>query len=191
MVHIRRYACGIWWPTYEVGAYSYFHSDLDLRTYSLHERIVIGKFCSIGDRVVISAGGMRRTDLPALYPFDVERTYQATGNTTIGNDVLIGSGATIVGGTAVGDGAIIASGAVVLSDVPAFAVVAGNPATVIRYRFSRAVVKRLVRIAWWHWPIEKIFANVDWFYRPIHDFLEQFDPAGGEHADGGIDRAHP
>lgn len=87
-------------------------------------------------------------DTAALYPLDARRAYR-TKHTRIGNDVWIGYHATIVGGAAVGDGAVIASHSVVFSDVPAFAVVAGNPATIVRYRFSRSIAERLLRIAWW------------------------------------------
>jgi hypothetical protein len=60
---------------------------------------------------------------------------------------------------------------------------------VVRYRFSSAVVKRLLRIAWWDWPDEKIRENLEWFYRPVTEFVEQFDPAGGNATDGNAARA--
>jgi virginiamycin A acetyltransferase len=160
----------------QVGKYTYFAHDFSLLTWFPGERIIIGNYCSIAAGVVICTGGMRRTDTAALYPFDIARAYRTTNNTTIGNDVWIGYGAMIVKGAQVGDGAIVASGSVVFSDVPPFAIVAGNPAQVMRYRFSKRVVERLVRIAWWNWPDAKVSANVDWFYRPIEEFVKHFDP---------------
>ena len=165
-------------PTVQIGAHTYHASDLELKTWLPGERIVIGKYCSIAEQVVICTGGMRHTDKAALYPFDVSRAYQSTKTTTIGHDVWIGYRAMILAGTAVGNGAIIASGAVVFSDVPPFAVVAGNPARVLRYRFSQPIVERLLRIAWWHWPDSEVQAHIDWFYKPITEFVDRFDPPG-------------
>lgn len=167
-------------PWAQIGKHTYYTPGLVLKTWVPGERIIIGKFCSIADQVVIFTGGMRRTDTAALYPFDARRAYRTTEHTTIGNDVWIGYHATIVGGVTVGDGAVIASHSVVFSDVPAFAVVAGNPAEIVRYRFSRGIVERLLRIAWWDWPDWKITANMDWFDRPIREFVDQFDPQPGD-----------
>lgn len=160
----------------QIGEHTYFAYDFSLLTWFPGERIVIGKYCSIAAGVVICTGGMRRTDTAALYPFDVARAYRTTRNTKIGNDVWIGYGAMVVNGAQVGDGAIVASGSNVFSDVPPFAVVAGNPAQVLRYRFSKPVVARLLRIAWWNWPDAEVTANIDWFYRPINEFVDRFDP---------------
>lgn len=166
-------------PWLQIGRGTYYGSDVVLKTWLPEERIIIGKYCSIGEHVVICTGGMRRTDIAALFPFDVSRTYQSTANTVIGNDVWVGFGAMVLGGAVVGDGTVIASGAVVFDAVPPFAVVAGNPARVLRYRFSRPVVESLLRIAWWHWPETQVRANVDWFYRPIAEFVAHFDPQEG------------
>jgi acetyltransferase-like isoleucine patch superfamily enzyme len=67
----------------------------------------------------------------------------------IGNDVWIGTGAIILRGLSVGDGAVIGAGAVVTKDVPPYAIVAGNPARVIKYRFEEAVIKRIQASKWW------------------------------------------
>jgi acetyltransferase-like isoleucine patch superfamily enzyme len=167
----------------EIGVGTYFSPDLTLKTWIAAERVIIGKFCSIGEHVLIATGGNRRLDLAALFPFDTSVSYRTTAHTTIGNDVWIGSGAVILGGVTVGHGSVISSGAVVFSDVPPFAIAAGNPAQVIRYRFSAAVAARLQRIAWWDWPLEKITANRAWFEKPIEEFVREFDP-GGESGDG-------
>jgi virginiamycin A acetyltransferase len=63
-------------------------------------------------------------------------------------------------GVTIGDGAIIASGAVVVDDVPPYGIVGGNPAKLIRRRFPDADVERLLRVAWWDWPVERVTANV-------------------------------
>lgn len=69
----------------------------------------------------------------------------------IGNDVWIGFGATVLNGVTIGDGAIIAAGAVVTKDVPPYAIVGGNPAHVIKYRFSKEVVEKLLALQWWNY----------------------------------------
>jgi virginiamycin A acetyltransferase len=82
------------------------------------------------------------------------------GDTVVGNDVWLGYDATVMPGVRIGDGAIIAAKSVVTSDVPAYAVVGGNPARLIRYRFGEDEIARLVRLAWWNWPIEVVSKNV-------------------------------
>jgi acetyltransferase-like isoleucine patch superfamily enzyme len=177
----------------EIGEFTYADwKTLRLRTWLPNEKIIIGKYCSIADGVTIFTGGQHRTDLASTYPIDIllvrmkdrDKGYQTTANTVVGNDVWIGSGVTILGGVSVGDGAVLASRAVVFADVPPYAIVAGNPAQVVRFRFSRKAVERLLKIAWWHWPADKVKANVEWFYRPIAEFIAQFDPVeGGPAAD--------
>jgi len=162
--------------TFEIGPFTYFATDLELRTYLPGERIFIGSFSSIGDQVLITTGGLHRTDVASTYPFTMLDTYRSTANTTIGSDVWVGTRAMIRGGVTVGDGAVIGAGAVVFTDVPPYAIAAGNPAEIIRYRFSAPTIERLLRIAWWEWPPAAVWANMGWFYRPIGEFLDRFDP---------------
>lgn len=95
---------------------------------------------------------------------------------TIGHDVWVGSRATVVGDLTIGNGAVIGAGAVVLGDVPPYAVVEGNPAKVVRMRFSPSVIESLLRISWWDWDDSTIAARADWFTRPIVEFCNRFDP---------------
>lgn len=94
---------------------------------------------------------------------------------TIGNDVWIGWGARLIGPIAVGDGAVISAGSVVLGDVPPYSVVAGNPATVVRTRFSKESIERLLTLRWWDWPRDKVKANWWWFTQPVKVFLDHFE----------------
>jgi len=70
--------------------------------------------------------------------------------TVIGNDVWIGASALVLKGVNVGDGVVIGAGSVVTKDVPPYAIVAGNPARVIRYRFDPVTIERLMACAWWN-----------------------------------------
>jgi len=173
-------------PLMTFGRGTYWGPNTRFLKYLYDEKITIGSFCSIADHVVIQSGGEHRTDLVSTWSFDEKlfkrknqsRSYKFTPNTTIGHDVWIGYGAYINSGVQVGSGAVIGAQAVVFNDVPPYAVVMGNPATVVRYRFSHRTVERMLKIAWWHWPQDDIESNLDWFYGPIDEFLARFDPEG-------------
>jgi acetyltransferase-like isoleucine patch superfamily enzyme len=112
---------------------------------------------------------------PGVVPVDLERS-QFSRPLVIGSDVWIGVGAKVLGGVTIGHGAVVSAGAVVLSDVPPYAVVMGNPAKVVRYRFSQPVIAQLLAIRWWEWPDEVIAARSEWFTRPISEFVSEFGP---------------
>jgi virginiamycin A acetyltransferase len=78
----------------------------------------------------------------------------------IGNDVWIGYQAVIMPGVHIGDGAIIATRAVVTKDVPAYGIVGGVPARIIKYRFDKPTIQMLLTIKWWDWDIQKIQTNL-------------------------------
>ena len=82
------------------------------------------------------------------------------GDTTVGHDVWIGHGAVILPGVTIGNGAIIAAATVVTRDVPAYAIVGGNPGTVLRYRFDETTIQRLQQLEWWAWDAGKVTRNV-------------------------------
>lgn len=170
----------------EFGRGTYWGPNTRFVKYLFDEKIIIGSFCSIADYVVISSGGEHRTDIVSTWSFDEilfkkkhhSRSYKHTRNTTIGHDVWIGYGAYINSGVNIGSGAVIAAHAVVFEDVPPYAVVMGNPARIVRYRFSRQTVERLLKIGWWQWPQDKIEEHMEWFYRPVSEFVDRFDPEG-------------
>jgi acetyltransferase-like isoleucine patch superfamily enzyme len=88
------------------------------------------------------------------------------GNISIGHDVWIGHGATIVSGVKIGHGAVVGAQAVVAKNVPDYAVVVGNPAQVIKYRFESSAIEALLNINWWDWPDEKIYQYQEYFNDP-------------------------
>jgi virginiamycin A acetyltransferase len=93
----------------------------------------------------------------------------------VGHDVWIGTGAVIMPGISIGDGAIIGAYSVVASDVPAYSIVAGNPARVVKLRFDEATIASLEEIAWWDWPVEKISRNLAAIRGKDVDALEQLE----------------
>ena len=87
--------------------------------------------------------------------------YHATkGDVTVGNDVWIGYGATILSGVTIGDGAVIGTHAVVTKDVPPYAIVAGNPGKIVKYRFSEEIINKFLEIKWWDWDYEQIYKTI-------------------------------
>ena len=135
------------------------------------DKLIIGKFCMIASNVTfIMNGANHLSSSISSYPFAIfgndwsramdGKSYPNKGNTVIGNDVWIGYNTTIMPGLTIGDGAIIASNSTVTKDVEPYSVVGGNPAQLIRKRFSEADISKLLELQWWHWPIEKITANV-------------------------------
>lgn len=152
-----------------------YHSNLNKCTYVGSNSVImhsnIGKFCSISWSVTIGPGNhdyKRMTSHDFLYndfyglkPIDEKPAYNRFSNKTIiGNDVWIGTGATILNGIKVGDGAVIGANTIVTKDVPPFAIFVGNPGKVVGYRFDREIIKELLSIKWWdlsHKNISKWF----------------------------------
>ena len=170
-----------------IGAESYYHPNVRFITYNVPgERIIVGKYCSIAEDVIINAGGEHPVNLPSTWPFENKilvrqnptRSYMVSKPTIVGNDVWIGHGGYINGGSTIGDGAVIGAKAVVFGDVPPYAIIMGNPGKVVRFRFSQTIVEKMLRIAWWNWPSHVVRDRIEWFYRPIQEFVLEFYPEG-------------
>jgi virginiamycin A acetyltransferase len=161
----------------EVGEYTYYDASEDTGSFEEErmlyaygpERLVIGRYCSIAAGTRFSLDGNHVSSGPSAYPFSIfpgawrDRTmdtflanYPGRGDTVVGNDVWFGRDATVLPGVTIGDGAIIGAGAVVSRDVAPYTVVAGNPARVVRHRRTPEDAERLIRAAWWDWPVEAV-----------------------------------
>lgn len=132
-----------------IGAHTYMRSGGSLQVVGS-----IGRFCSIGSGVVIGQEKHAHpTDWLSTHPFqftDTQWQYEPPSRPArIGHDVWIGEGAMIMEGVEVGTGAIIATRALVTRDVPPYAVVAGFPAKVMRYRYPEEMIERLLASRWW------------------------------------------
>lgn len=182
LVFLRPLAAGR--PNVEVGDYAYYDdpdhaTDFFDRNVRYHFDFVgdvlrIGPFCAIGcGAQIIMNGATHAMGGFSTFPFNIfghgweagfdPATWAAEnrGDTVIGPDVWIGTEAMILPGVTIGAGAIIAARAVVTGDVPPYAVMGGNPARLIRRRFDADTVARLLAVAWWDWPRDRLMRHLD------------------------------
>jgi virginiamycin A acetyltransferase len=164
-------------PRIEVGEYTYYDDPDDALGFERNaflyahgpERLIIGRYCAIAWGVRFIMPGANHADLgPSTFPFgifgepwaeltmDLVMGAPSRGDTVVGNDVWLGYRAVVLPGVTIGHGAIVAAASVVASDVPPYAIVGGNPARVIRRRYEDEDVERLLRAAWWDWPVELV-----------------------------------
>lgn len=168
-------------PNIDVGDWSYYNDQRLLDDYAstlapylfagAAERLVIGKFCQIAQGVeFITASANHAMSGISTYPFSVFDQTKIAGyrgelprgfDTIIGHDCWIGRGATLLPGAELGCGVIVGAKAVVRGKIPDYAIVAGNPAVVVRMRFDAGTVAQLLEIAWWDWDANKIAAQID------------------------------
>jgi len=148
-----------------VGKYTYGKPNVHCTDKDV--KLIIGNFCSIALNVNIFLGGNHRTDWVTTYPFG--HIYHSPfnnfkgvghpsskGDVIIGNDVWIAINVTIMSGVTIGDGAVIANNSHVVKDVEPYSMVGGNPAKIIRYRFTPEQIEKLLEIKWWFWDDAKI-----------------------------------
>ncbi|WP_332023317.1 CatB-related O-acetyltransferase [Kaistella sp.] len=147
--------------------------------------LIIGNYCSIAHNVnFIVDAGYHTLSAITNYPHINDRStnpdlVEIRNNTiqkegiTVGHDVWIGLNSIILPGIKIGNGATIAAGSVVTKDVPHFALVAGNPAKIVRMKHSAEEINRLLEIAWWNWSEEKINRFTTDFYLTKAEFIKR------------------
>ena len=166
-------------PNIIVGDYSYYDDPVDPEGFERNvlynygtDRLLIGKFCAIATHVkFIMNGANHKLDGISTYPFPIFGHGWETamdklihlpskGDIQVGNDVWIGYESLIMPGVTIGDGAVIAARSVVVKDIPPYTIVGGNPASLIKQRFSDEAIAQLLEIRWWDWPIDQITRNI-------------------------------
>lgn len=151
---------------------AYFYPDIE-----------IGKFSSIASPFYAHGAtehpNVFNKDLVSNFPFGDKWNVnypkaQSKGKIEIGSDVWIGESVTVLSGVKIGDGAIIGARTVVARDIPPFAIAIGNPAQVLRFRFTSDVIEKLLKIRWWNWPKDRIEESME-LMKDINKFIEKYD----------------
>ena len=154
----------------QVGKYTY--GALHVLNWGEKERLVIGSYCSIAQEVMFILNADHYTDHVSTFPFKVKclgdyKEGTSKGDIIIEDDVWIGYRAIIMSGVHIGQGAVVAAGAVVTKDVPAYAIVGGTPAKIIKYRFEVKIVDYLKQIDYEKLDIEFIKKYEEEMYKPV------------------------
>jgi len=150
------------YPHYRIGQGTY--GDLEVLSWGEGTTLTIGSYTSVAAGVKVFLGGEQRVEWVTTYPFNVlwesAKQYKGhpktKGNVVIGSDVWIGTEALILSGVTIGDGAVVGARAVVTRDIAPYAVVAGNPARVVKFRFDEEIIERLLALKWWDWSRAQI-----------------------------------
>ena len=163
----------------EIGGFTYGHGYIRPKFEDSGQPLVVGKFCSIAEDVVVFLGGEHRADWGTTYPFGEiftnefkeaapEGMRRMKGGVTIGNDVWIGYGVTIMSGVTIADGAVIAANSHVIKDVGPYEMWGGNPATFIKKRFSDEVIAIMMEARWWDRSPEVINRVIPYLQKPFN-----------------------
>ena len=185
----------------EVGDFTYYDDPLHGRDFFRRNLLYnfqssgawlrIGKFCAIATAArFMFPDAMHAMAGPSTYPFGIlggafaqalplsAYPWRASGDTVIGHDVWIGMESLVMPGVRIGHGAVVGARAVVTRDVPDYAVVAGNPARLVRRRQTEEDAARLVALAWWDWPVARIARAIPLLVRGDVAAIEDFAARG-------------
>lgn len=158
---------------FEIGKYSY--GELNVVSFNSQSKLRIGNFVSIAQKVTFLLDTEHYLNHVSTFPFKVKclKTQKdeafAKGDIIIDDDVWIGYGAMIMSGVHVSQGAVIASGAVVTKDVPPYAVVGGIPAQIIKYRFGKEQIDKLMKIDFSKIDKDYVSNNIDLLYTNVDE----------------------
>lgn len=156
---------------------SSIESGINLSKGGVHN-LQIGKFCSLAHNIIFEIDlnhdySNITTGVSDLF-LDKKNNMKRKGQILIQNDVWIGRGSTIMAGVTIHNGAVVAANSHVTKDVPPYAVVGGNPAKIVKYRFKEEIIEKLLKISWWNWTSEKIKENSKYFNESVETFCDIF-----------------
>jgi len=160
------YGCDVRYST--LGSYS------SVGRYAKITHTDIGKYCAISWDITINAVSHPYEHLTVhSFPYVpapgfVDKRMQEHKRVVIGNDVWIGANSVIMPGIKIGNGAIIGAGAVVTKDIPDYAIVAGVPAKIIKYRFSQEIIEKLLQLEWWNLEASVIKQNINLWQKEVN-----------------------
>ncbi|MFG5086317.1 CatB-related O-acetyltransferase [Campylobacter lari] len=179
--YIEEYSCflNLKHALYQIGSFSYSGSNLPFYTQ-------VGRYCAIADGVSMFAT-QHPLDKFSIASFTYEKNHRSINDACIErigklfptceldtssliakleiqNDVWIGKDALLKQGITLGHGCVVGQRAIVTKDVPPYAIVAGSPAKIIRYRFNEKIIERLLKLRWW-----------DYHFADFHDINLQLD----------------
>lgn len=155
----------------ELGDFTYIAAHTNI------SKTKIGKFCSIGPDSKIGLGKHPSNTFVSTHPvffstlkqvqitFVDKDYYEEFDDIVIANDVWIGANVIVLDGVNISDGVIVAAGSVVTKDIPAYAIVGGVPAKIIKYRFEKDEIDKLLQIKWWDMDVEYLKKN----YKKFHN----------------------
>lgn len=166
--------------TYIVGAE--IQSGIDFEPEAGRHCIAIGKGCSLAEAITFMVdldhdhASVVQGVISCLKNSRARHRKRRRGSIILQNDVWVGHGATIMAGVTLHNGCVVAANAMVTKDVPPYAIVGGNPARILGYRFDEETISALQQIAWWDWPKEVQMARKNDLELPVQDFVEKYHP---------------
>ncbi|GHU68144.1 hypothetical protein FACS189413_04350 [Bacteroidia bacterium] len=151
-----------------IGSYSYVGKGTSIVCADM------GKFCSIAGSSLIGMGRHSMSYISTSSLFTAKKNgtgsswtkgmhFEEYQKITIGNDVWIGTRVIVMGGVTIGDGVVIGAGAIITKNVPPYAVVAGVPSKIIKYRFPSEITEKLLELQWWNFPVKYLKKNITLF----------------------------
>lgn len=167
---------------------TYFDRNVNIITWSDDYKVIVGKYSSIGRDCNFFLHANHRPDwittssqLWGPVTHEIAQMHMNMGHPSckgdiiVGNDVWIGAKSTIMSGVKISDGSVVAAGSLVTKDVPPYAIVGGNPAKIIKFRFSEKQIEKLLEISWWDWDEQKIKDNAKLMWSDkIDEFINYF-----------------